>query len=544
MLAAYRRSPVHYRYSLLDGYSNWPVRSTVTHSRALPRPIASALDGRSALGSFSGKARPRAAGLFGPTAAIGLKQDEGTLVSQLVHWVNHRIEERVFRGGGRLPSIRRLAQDRGISRFTVVQAYERLVAMGALESRRGSGFYVREQTRLPPESVRAPSPTSGMDVAWLLRNMFRQLPPQSMPGGGLPPADWLDADLVAARLRAVARQSGTHHLAYGLPQGFLPLRNQLQLKLAEREIAANPQQIVLTAGATQAFDLIARHFIRPGDTVLVDDPAWFLMFGMFAAYGARVIGVPRGVDGPDLEVLERIAMTHKPRFYVVHSILHNPTSFSLSPAKAYRILQLADAYDFAVIEDDVYGDLHPGGSQGRNLPAIRLASLDQLRRVVYVGSFSKTLAANLRVGFLACAPGLAQPLSDLKMLNALTTPEIGERVVYRVLSEGHYRKHVERLRSRLDAVREHTVRNLERVGLSIPNVPAAGMFLWARGSSPSGPLDTNRVAARMMERGYLLAPGSLFSPAQLPSAWMRFNIATSNDPDMLAALARTLEEAG
>ena len=475
-------------------------------------------------------------------APVGVRTREGTLVARLVDWIKHRVDEQVFRSGARLPSIRALALDRGISRFTVVQAYERLVAMGVLESRRGSGFYVTSRNRLMPASTRVPIPASGMDVAWLLRNMFRQLPPQSMPGGGLPPPDWLDGDLVAARLRAVARQSGAHYLAYGLPQGFLPLRNQLQIKLAEREIAADPQQIILTAGATQALDLLARHFIRPGDTVLVDDPAWFLMFGMFAAYGATVIGVPRAADGPDLEVLERLAAAHKPRFYVVHSVLHNPTSSSLSAAKAYRILQVAETHNFALIEDDVYGDLHPGGSQGRNLAATRLASLDQLHRVVYVGSFSKTLAANLRVGFLACASELAQPLTDLKMLSALTTPEVGEQVVYRILSEGHYRKHVERLRGRLDAVRDRTVRNLERLGLAVPGVPAAGIFLWARGASPSACLDTNRVAARMMERGYLLAPGSLFSPTQLPSAWMRFNIATSNNPDMLAALARTLEE--
>ena len=245
---------------------------------------------------------------------------------------------------------------------------------------------------------------------------------------------------------------------------------------------------------------------------------------------------------------------HKPRFYVVDSVLHNPTSTSLSSAKAFQILKLAEQHDFAVIEDDVYGDLHPGSRSGRNGAAIRLASLDQLKRVIYVGSFSKTLAANLRVGFIACDADLALAFSDHKMLASLTTPEIGERMVWRILSEGHYRKHVDRLRARFDAARDRAIRGLERVGLTIDHQPAAGMFLWvraggngggqhARGSS--GPnargIDTSALAARLFDEGYLLAPGSLFSPSQLPSSHLRFNIATSSNPGMLDALAHALQ---
>jgi DNA-binding transcriptional MocR family regulator len=471
-----------------------------------------------------------------------LKADR-TLVEQLVNWLSRRIDERVFPKGARLPSIRTMALTQGVSRSTVVAAYERMVALGYLDSRRGSGFYVRERA-MPQRSARAPLPMAErpLDVGWLLRNMFRALPADRMPGGGLPPPDWLDGDLIAAQVRAVGRQRGESFLDYGHPQGFIPLRNQLSFKLAEQEIGAEPNQILLTTGATQALDLVARHLVEPGDTVLVDDPAWFLMFGMFSTHGARVIGVPRLADGPDLSALEMLIEAHRPKFYVVHSVLHNPTSTSLSAAKAYRILSLAETHDFMLIEDDVYGDLHPGAASGRGFGAVRLASLDQLRRVIYIGSFSKTLGANLRVGYLAGALERVGLLADLKLLTTLTTPELGERVVYRILSEGYYRKHLDRLRLRLDAIREATVRNLESVGFDIEVVPAAGMFLWARAMGPNGPIDTNRVAARMMEEGFVLAPGSLFSPDQLPSPWMRFNVATSQHPGMLDALRRVLAE--
>ena len=290
------------------------------------------------------------------------------------------------------------------------------------------------------------------------------------------PADWLDGAAIANALRSIGRQQGNLLLNYGAPQGFLPLRQQLQLKLAELEIAAPPEQIVTTVGVTQALDLVAREFTRAGDTIFVDDPAWFLMFGSFAALGARVIGIPRLADGPDLARLAQMAALHKPKLYVINSVLHNPSSTSLSAAKAFQVLRLAEEHGFTIVEDDIYCDLHPGSAVQ---PATRLAALDQLQRVIYLGGFSKSMAANLRVGFIATSPEWAQRLADRKMLATLTSSDIGERVVYKILSEGLYRKHLDRIRARLDAIRGKTVRQMERVGLTVDTAPPAGMFVWA-----------------------------------------------------------------
>lgn len=460
-----------------------------------------------------------------------------TLVGQLTEWARMRIDERVFRPGMRMPSIRQLAQDKGISRFTVVEAYERLVALGYLESRRGSGFFVRERGGAAraqshaDAAQRAPELSRNIDVSWLLRNMFHRAEPRKAPGLGFLPNDWLDGELIASALRGLGRQPGGHFLASGTPEGFLPLRQQLRTRLAELEIGAAADQIVLTSGITQALDLIARLYVRPGDAVLVGDPAWFVMFARFAAQGANVIGVPYTAEGPDLEALERVVQAHRPRLLVLNSVLHNPTGTSLSASKAFQLLRLAEQYDFLVVEDDIYCDLCPPGH-----PATRLASLDQLRRVVYLGSFSKTLAANLRVGFVAASPELARSLTDIKLLAGLATPEINERVLYKVLTEGHYRKHVERVRHRLDRARDDTRRALEQLGLTLFPGQHAGMYLWADTGR-----DTNAIATAGHEEGYLFAPGSLFSPSQLPSGWMRFNVACGHDPDMLAFLARQLE---
>ncbi|QGZ38749.1 DNA-binding transcriptional MocR family regulator [Pseudoduganella flava] len=463
-----------------------------------------------------------------------------SLTDQIVRTVAARIDERVLKSGSRMPSIRRFAESHGVSPFTVVAAYDKLVARGYLESRRGAGFFIRARATAPGPAA-APAPAvqeaqngqnaQALDVVWLVRNMFCQMPHQQMPGTGVLPSEWLDASSVANALRAVARQNGDFLLNYGTPQGYLPLREQLQRKLAELEIGAAPEQFVTTAGVTQALDVVAREFTRPGDTILVDDPAWFLMFGSFAALGARVIGVPRLPDGPDLARLAELAALHKPKLYVINSVLHNPSSTSLSAAKAYQVLRLAAEHDFMIVEDDIYCDLHPGSTVQ---PATRLAALDQLQRVIYLSGFSKTMAANLRVGFIATSPELARRLADRKMLQTLTTSDIGERAVHRILSEGAYRKHAERMRARLDGLRARTVRQMERVGLTVPVAPPAGMFVWVDTGR-----DTNALAERAMAQGILLAPGSLFSPSQLPSTFMRLNVAAMQDP----AIWRFLEKA-
>ena len=473
--------------------------------------------------------------------------DQLTLVEQLVHWARRRIDERVFRPGLRMPSIRKLATDKHVSRFTVVEAYERLVALGYLEARRGSGFYVRErETVAALSSMPGSGPLSGasgpaappvastIDVPWLLNNILQATASDKAPGLGYLPSRWLDGDMLANALKGLGRQGGRAMLRYGSAQGFLPLRQQLQIRLAESEIGARPEQIVLMSGITQAIDLVARHYVRPGDSVLVGDPAWFQMFGRFVAQGARLLGVPYTAAGLDLDALETLAETWRPKILVINSLMHNPTGTSLTAAKAHRLLQLAERYDFMILEDDIYGDLCPP-----DLPAVRLATLDQLRRVIYLGSFTKTLAPNLRVGFAACEIGLAKALTDQKMLSGLTSPELGERIVYRVLTEGHYRRHIDHLRTCLDEVHPTAVKGLQRAGLKLFCEPHAGMFVWANTH-----VDSSALAAAGYEKGYLLAPGALFSPYQTPSTWMRFNVANCGDPGFLAFLEDYVQRHG
>jgi DNA-binding transcriptional MocR family regulator len=446
------------------------------------------------------------------------------LVEQITGFVRTRIDERNLRAGTRMPSIRRFAEDNRVSRFTVVEAYDRLVAQGYLESRRGSGFYVRERPQPVRRTERSDPPANRIDVVWLLHQLYAGNDGRDvlLAGSGCLPESWLDEELLQSGLRALARREPSALTGYGTPRGYAPLRDLLQIYLAELEIRAEPDNIVLTSGASHALDLVARYFLHPGDAVLVDDPGYYVLFGRLAAMGMRPLGVPRRPDGLDVERLDSLAAEHKPKLFMTNSVLHNPTGTSLAAADAFRVLRLAEAHDFHIVEDDILADLNPGRGH-------RIAQLDQLNRVIYVGSFSKTLGAGLRVGFLAAHPDLARDLTAQKMLAGLTTPELGERLVYQVLSDGYYRKHVDHVRSRLARSLEPAIRNLERAGLTLFHEPSAGMFMWAHAG---GHRDAEALAAAAQPQGIILAPGSLFSPTQARSPWMRFHVAYAGSPKL------------
>lgn len=456
------------------------------------------------------------------------------LIDQIVHGTRRLIDDRVLRPGMRLPPIRSFAESHGISRFTVVEAYDRLVALGYLQSRRGSGFFVtaRQETATPAKS--SGENERAFDNTGVMYQNLDNTTDRAKVGAGWLPPEWMDEEGVRRNIRALARRDDTQVVGYGTPRGYRPLRDQLQRRLGELGIAADPDQIVLTQGATQALDIVARHLLKPGDCVLVDDPGYWNLFSLLLLYGVKMIGVPRRQDGPDPDALEALLAEHRPKVFFTNSVLHNPTACSLSPANAFRLLQLAEKHDFLIVEDDIYADMHPGNPT-------RLAQLDQLRRVIYIGSFSKTLSASLRVGFLATSMDLAAKLTDIKIISSMATSEFAERLIYRMLIEGHYRKFLERIQGRLAEATARTIRLLEKSGMHIYAEPEGGMFVWAEAP---GIADAAQLATQAARASVMLAPGNIFRPQMQPSPWLRFNVAHALDPRLERFLGESLGSDG
>ena len=252
-------------------------------------------------------------------------------------------------------------------------------------------------------------------------------------------------------------------------------------------------------------------------------------FARLDALGMRILPVPRRADGPDLGVMARYAEAHAPKLFVSVSVLHNPTGFCLNPASAHRILQLANQHNFHVVEDDTYSHFAPEH-------ATRLCALDGLQRTVYVGGFAKILAPNWRVGYLAAPPDLVERLLDTKLLSTLTTPALLEKALAWCVEQGQIRRHAERIRQRLDGARGRSVALAQAHGFAFAAEPV-GIFGWVETG-----VDTDALSQRMLDEGYLLAPGALFHARRTPSSLMRINFATTQEPVFWATLQRLCGE--
>lgn len=422
-------------------------------------------------------------------------------------------------GGRRLPSIRRLAATHNISRNVVIEAYERLVASGLVRSQPGSGFYVADSAAA---ALVSPSTTKSSleEVTNGLWGLFSANEHTLKLGCGWLPSDWREGDDLTHAIRQVARKSRSGIFEYSTPQGPQDLRGLIQERLRPLAITADAQQIVMTGGGSHSLDLLVRMLLEPGDVVFVESPGYYNLFGLLHLLRIRVIGVPRLADGPDIERLEALLTQHRPKLFYINSVFQNPTGSTLTPAVAYRVLQLAEQHDFQIIEDDIYADF-------QHTPTTRLAALDGLNRVVYLGSFSKSLSSSLRVGFIAAPTMLVQRLVDIKMLTSISASRFAEQVVTTLLQNGSYRKLTERLRIKLANQMAMALTMLKNADWEVYTQPAGGMFVWAKPPATITPDALGELAKRWE---ITLSPGHLFFADHQPTPWLRLNVAYMQDP--------------
>jgi DNA-binding transcriptional MocR family regulator len=458
-------------------------------------------------------------------------QSTTPLVLQIVEGFRLVIEDGSLRSGAKAPSIRQFAHAHKVSVFTVVDAYDRLVAQGYFASRPHSGFFVKQRQVTATETP-GHGPNFSFDSMWYLRRIFENRALRMKPGCGWLPGDWLFQEGVRRSLRNLAADN-VDLGGYGEPKGYPPLRKLVRDLLAEQEIAVTAEQVLLTHGSSQAMDLVARRLVRPGDAVLVDDPGYPNLLFSLRFLGARLIGVPRTPTGYDLVALERLVIEHQPKVFFTQPRLQSPTGSVAQLAHLHRVVQLAEKHDFLVVENDIYADLDPE-------PRPSLASLDQLNRVIYISSFSKTISPNIRVGYLAASPDLLEDLAQLKMISGLTSSEFSERLAHGALMDGRWRKHIKGVRERLAKAHEGAATRLLNIGFEIFSEPKAGIFLWAK--HPGMPSATE-LAYKAVEQDILLGPGNLFSPDLQPSPWMRFNVAFCDDAAVFTFLENQCQTA-
>jgi len=445
--------------------------------------------------------------------------------------IRQRIVGRSLTPGAKLPSIRKLASTLSVSASTVVEAYERLVAEGAIQSRPGSGFYVASQTVPLSLSEIGPKLDRAVDPFWVSRQSLEASEAVLKPGCGWLPPSWLPEDSIRKALRSLSRANSSVLADYGSPLGSPPLRQLLARRFADRGVDCPPDRILLTESGTQAMDLVCRFLLDPGDTVLVDDPCYFNFQALLRAHRVKIVSAPYTPTGPDVEAFAAALAEHRPRLYITNSGIHNPTGAGLSPVTAHRVLKLAEQFSLTIVEDDIFADFE-------RMPAPRLAAFDGLERVISIGSFSKTLSASARCGFVAAKPDWIEGLIDMKIACSFSAGRLSAELVLSVLSDGGYRKHMDGLRTRLAAAMSDVAARLKAIGIEPWLMPQAGMMLWCR--LPDG-IDAADVARIALSDNVVLAPGNVFSVSQSAGSLMRFNVSQMQDRRIFEVLDRSLK---
>lgn len=464
---------------------------------------------------------------------MDLQAIEGTRVDMVMATIRQRIAGRSLTPGARLPSIRKFASTLKVSPSTVVDAYERLVIEGAIHSRPGSGFYVANQAAPFSLAEIGPKVDRAVDPFWVSRQSLEASDAVLKPGCGWLPASWLPEEGIRKALRSLSRAEGPVLADYGSPLGLPALRQLIARRMAEKSIECSPDQIVLTESGTQALDLLCRLLLEPGDTVLVDDPCYFNFQALLRAHRAKLVSVPYTRSGPDIPLLEKTLAEHRPRLYITNSAIHNPTGAVLSPVVAHKVLKLADQFGLTIIEDDLFADFE-------RVPAPRLAAFDGLDRVISIGSFSKTISASARCGFVAARREWIEGLIDLKIATSFGGGRLTAELVLAVLADGSYRKHMEALRNRLAAAMSSVAGKLKAMGIEPWILPDAGMLLWCL--LPDG-IDAGVLARAAVAEDVVLAPGNVFSVSQTAGSFMRFNVSQSLDERVFDVLRRCLKSA-
>ena len=408
-----------------------------------------------------------------------------------------------------LPGTRIIAGRLGISRKTVVDAFEELASQGWVVSEPQRGTFV---SRAPPTSPAARPTNAVSRLAAHAACRFREPSPdedhQAPPPGtlvlddGLPDARLLPVRAIGrAYALALSRSAAANDLRYGDPRGDPSLRASIAAMLTfERGIGCTADHVCITRGSQMAIGLVLRILAGPGDTVVLERLSYGPVRAMVRATGAELACVGLDANGIDLAALDRLCRQRRVRVVYVTPHHQYPTAVAMRPERRARLLALAAEHAFTILEDDYDHEFH---FEGR--PLLPLIGTDRDGRVAYVGSFSKLLSPSLRLGYLAATPDLIERAAREIMVSDRQGDPVTERAVAALMDDGAVRSHARRAlvhyaHRRLEAARlfdEHLASHLA------VDLPVGGLALWARYKPP---LDPARFRAAATSRGVSLLP--------------------------------------
>jgi len=437
----------------------------------------------------------------------------GTLKDKLKIALLAQIRSGALRSGDRLPPTRILADQLGLNRGTVSSVYDELVAEGVLNAHVGRGTYV-EGIAMDDEARQGPfrwtDHFTDLEVVprerELLAQASRLAGPDTISFAGLVPDESLyPVRALGKALSEVLEEHGAPLLAYGPPGGHDTFLDFLRAYLAEeRGVVQGVEELLVVNGSQQAVDLLARAFLRAGDTVLVEEPSYYGALEIFRGYGARLVGIPVDDQGMTVQGLEAVLAREHPKFMYVMPTFQNPTGSTLPAPRREELVRLSSRYRVPIIEDDFDGELYYDDA-----PPRPLKSLAGAEGVIYIGTPSKMLFPGLRIGWVAAAEPVIRRLSRIKQVSDLSGSPLLQAALARFANAGELKKH-------MPVVRKAYGRRMRRLLASLEEQMPEGVT-WTRPkgglsilvSLPAG-LDSTELLPEAIAHGVMFTPGRLF----------------------------------
>jgi DNA-binding transcriptional MocR family regulator len=468
-----------------------------------------------------------------------LDRGSGSLTQELVRRFAEAIDDGRLGPGEQLPPTRELARLADVNPLTAARVYKRLRELGYLSATVGRGTFVRS---LPPfasdeldddwQAVALPAARPNARER-VLQEAMRAIgrPEMVSLGVGLPAHESLPAAELAAAAAATFAELGQEALAYTDVEGLPELRDRLGEIGQQQGYAADGEEIVVTTGARQAIDLVARAIVRPDDVVCIESPTYVGILSSFEATGARVIGIPWDADGFDVHALERVLARYPVKLVALQPACHNPTGRHLSVERRERLLALARERSFFVLEDGVYARL----AFDREPPAPLRGQAPG--HVIYVDSLSKTVGGGMRIGWAAARGPVFNRLVALKLANDLNTSPLDQRIAACYLAtDGHERLLAEaRVRYALRAAALRAALERHLAGEYEASEPLGGNNLWL---TLKRRVDERALYSEALRQGVSFTPGHSVLAEESQRASMRLTFSLADEETLDEGIRR------
>ncbi|MBC3379506.1 PLP-dependent aminotransferase family protein [Serratia fonticola] len=474
------------------------------------------------------------------------RQQDIPLYLQIEEALRRAILGGTFADGDKLPSTRNLAAELSVSRLTVESAYAELTAKGLLQQRRGSGAYVHHLQPAPMQLRPASSELFPADRFTTTTSRLDGYPDIPLPehiinfaaGVGSPKVFPLEA--FRKILLSILSRHAEEAFSYGDYCGYYPLRDTLSRILTAQGIPTRAEQVLITNGSQHAISLIFQTLLRPGDTVIVEEPTYAEALGLLRLHQINIVPVPSDRHGMCVEQLPELIARHQPKMIYTIPNFNNPTGRCMSEVRRSRLLALAQQAGIVILEDDFVGDLR---YNGKSLPSLR--AMAPAGTVIYVSTFSKMLLPSMRIGYLVADSEQYLQFSRLKHVDSFTSSNLIQRALDAFVTVGSYDK---QLRRAGRMYRQHRDAMVAALSEHLPpgcrfEIPAGGLFIWLE-LPPA--VSTTTLMPIAWQQGVTFARGECFYVEEQHGAHgLRLNFA-ANTPELItegiARLCRAIVE--